>query len=932
MDRFDPRGRVNRALLVGVGEYEHIQPDDPEGVPGHLPAVRYNLERLEDALRRGGIFGGRKETGEREDTGGQEAVAGREDTDGREGAGGQESGGPDAGGSAEVTVLRSPSLDQFSEALRTAAQDADGLLLCYFAGHGAVPSAGDELFLQMRNARVVAGGRAVFPGAEAFTGMLTVLAGSHAERIVVILDCCYAGNAAKVWHDFADRRRVMLLMSVQANRLIESGDGTRATPFTEELVQLLDSGEELSFLKLFGRLRGQMVGAGRRTPLGDLWEPQFAGEPGTDVLLTAREGEPEEPIAPAPDPGQSSEEPAPSAQSSAQPPRTGPLGGPAGPGPGPGAGGPVRLLVALLAVPRARARAVIDWFVGLRTRARVVVSALLVLALAALGAGGYELVGPGGGHSCAPPLELRLLTDPDLEPTVRTAADAYLTSRANTTGQGCRRSGLTVYSAGATAAATALRRQSDAWQEPRVEDTNPQRDVGPQPDVWIPATGTDAARVTTDWTTRSYVELHPDEEPFAYSPVVLAVPQNLAGAGLDERAGLRLSGLVANLRKQDANAGVLRPDPEFTDSALLATIGLYGDTVDSRAAEQAVRPAGPPSPTAAELLCALPADRAADGRTAALVPEFLLRSGVGCARTTRVPRIAEYPVDVPALTPTFVRVRWEGGDRDAAARDDAVDRFRTWLTGEEGLAAFAAAGFRSATESGHRLLDGDHVGVGVLRGPSPLPGAARRTAMEEALTRYRSAHGPGRVLYLLDSSGSMSTRWPGPSGGPGILKQSLGGLGAQDDYGVWAVYGTSGDRSHQELLPFGHHRRADAEHVVDAEARVRDAEADPHAALLAALDDMAGRGTDDQRPQLIVYITDDEDGNRLTGKNLDEVLARARKAKVPVDMVSLISGSCDRGRPDARIAEASGGRCLDAGDDPGRGLRDEVARVGTGEH
>ncbi|MFJ5901577.1 substrate-binding domain-containing protein [Streptomyces sp. NPDC093064] len=939
MDRFDPRGRVNRALLVGVWEYEHTQPDDPEGVPGHLPAVRHNLERLEDVLRRGGIFGGREETGERKATDGQEAAVGREATAGREDTGDQEgAGGQDAGGSGEVTVLPSPSLDQFSEALRTAAQDADGLLLCYFAGHGAVPSAGDELFLQMRNARVVAGGRAVFPGAEAFTGMLTVLAGSRAERIVVILDCCYAGNAAKVWHDFADRRRILLLMSVQANRLIDSGDGTRATPFTEELAQLLDSNGELSFLKLFDRLRGQMLEAGRRTPLGDLWEPQFAGEPGTDVLLAAREGEPvregepEETSTPAPDPGQSSEEPAPSAQSSTQPPRTEPPGGQTGTGPRTGTGGPVRLLVALFAVSRARARAVIDRFVGLRTRARVVVSALLVLALAALGAGGYELVYPGGGHSCAPPLELRLLTDPDLEPTVRAAADAYLTSRANTTGHGCRRSGLTVYSAGATAAVTALRRQSDAWQEPRVEDTNPQRDVGPQPDVWIPASGTDAARVTTDWTTRSYVELHPDGEPFAYSPVVLAVPQNLAGAGLDERVGLPLSGLIANLRKQDANVGVLRPDPEFTDSALLATIGLYGGTADSRAAEQAVRPARPPSPTAAELLCALPADRAADGLTAALVPEFLLRSGVGCARTTRVPRIAEYPADVPALTPTFVRVRWEGGDRDAAARDDTVDRFRTWLIGEEGLAAFAADGFRSATESGHRLLDADHAGVGVLRGPSPLPGAARRTAMEEALTRYRSAHGPGRVLYLLDSSGSMSTQWPGPSGGPGILKQSLGGLGAQDDYGVWAVYGTSGDQPYQQLLPFGHHRRTDAEHVVDAEAQVRDAEADPHAALLAALDDMAGRGTDDQRPQLIVYITDDEDSDRLTGKNLDEVLARARKAKVPVDMVSLISGSCDTGRPDARIAEASGGRCLDAGDDPGRGLRDEVARVGTGEH
>ncbi|MER6982928.1 VWA domain-containing protein, partial [Streptomyces carpinensis] len=486
--------------------------------------------------------------------------------------------------------------------------------------------------------------------------------------------------------------------------------------------------------------------------------------------------------------------------------------------------------------------------------------------------------------------------------------------------------------AGASSAVTVLRRQTDAWQEPRDEDTDPQRDIGPQPDVWIPASVTDVARVTTDQTDRTFAELRPDSQPFVYSPVVLAVPQNIAGAALDERVGLPLSRLITNLKRQDRNAGVLRADPEATDSALLATIGLYGGgAADPRAAEQGVRPTGPPSPTAAELLCTLPDDRAADDRTAALVPEFLLRSGVGCARTTRVQRTAEYPSDVPALTPTFVQVHWEGGDRDVVVREDAVRRFHQWLTGEDGLAEFTAAGFRSAAGAKHPLLDSVHPGVGVLRDPSPLPGAADRTAMDTTLDRYRSANGPGRVLYLLDSSGSMSTRWPGPSGGPGILKQSLGGLGSQDEYGVWAVHGTAGDRRYETLLPFGPHRRTDAEHVIDTEAKVRDAEADPHAALLAALDYMARRGTDDKRPQLIVYITDDEDDNRLTGKNLDQVLRRAGTAKVPVDMVSLVGGACDQGRPDARIADVTHGRCLDAGDDLGTGLHDEVARVGTGE-
>ncbi|MEU6812860.1 substrate-binding domain-containing protein [Streptomyces sp. NPDC046831] len=1111
MRRFDPRGRVNRALLVGVSRYDHTKPDESDGVPGHLPAVRDNVDRLGSVLRRGGVFRER-----------------------------------------EITVCRSPSLDRFSEELRTAAHEAEGLLLCYFAGHGAVPSAGDELFLQMRNARVVAGGRAVFPGADAFTGVLTELAGSRAERVVVILDCCYAGNAAKIWQDFAHRQRILLLMSVQANRLIDSGGEKGPTPFTAGLVELLDVDGEVSLLRLFDGLRARMAASGLTTTLGDAWEPQHAGEPGTDVLLSARgearrgnvppgtsspgsaspgvpgsaspgvpgsaspgvpgsaspgvpgsagpgapgsvgpgasgsgaasaaadppppppplpsaSGEPSPPPhASAPDggsgtppavdrvsvppsagegtdgppvhseqpgtpaapepsgasrpsaPGQAPGEPesslppesttarksttvpesttlpesttaplsttvpassgasasSPEPESTAPPPsgpgpdpsaspspspspssaRTQPAvptsvpspsgtgdagGGPspsgtgeAGGGPRPGTGSP-GAVTALLGRLRALAGTVVKWAGSvvrlLGGRAAVVVA--MVLTLAAVGLGSYAYLRLGDDHSCAPPLELRVLTDPDLEETVRAAADAYLTSGTNTTGHGCRRTGITVYSAGAAGAVGALRRQTGAWQEPLDEDADPQRDIGPQPDVWIPASTADVDRVVVDRSDRVFAELQPYPSPFVYSPIVLAVPQDLAGAGLDERVGRPLSRLVDDLRKRNGSAEVRRPDPELTGSALLATVGLYGPgTPDARSAEQRIRPAGPPAPTSAALLCALPEDPAADLRTAALVPEFLLKSGVGCARATREPRTAEYPTDVPALTPAFVRVRWEGGDRDAAARDEAVGRFHTWLTGEDGLAAFRRAGFRSATGAGHPLLDSENPGVGVLRNPSPLPGAAERTALDTALERYRSANGPGRVLYLLDSSGSMTAQWQGPSGGPGLLKHSLGGLGEQDEYGVWAVHGTSGDRRYDVLLPFDRHRRQDAERLVDGRARVHDAEADPHAALLAALTDMAGRGRDDERPQLIVYVTDDEDDNRLTGDNLRDVLGRAARAGVPVDMVSLVGGSCDQGRPGALIAEASGGRCLDAGDDLGTLLHDEVARVGTGE-
>ncbi|MET9678879.1 substrate-binding domain-containing protein [Streptomyces coeruleorubidus] len=836
MSRFDPRGKVNRALLVGVSEYDHTAPD-PQGVNGQLPAVRHNRMLLEDALNRGGVFG-----------------------------------------AGEVRALPSPTPDDFSGALRRACREARGLLLLYFAGHAVTSTPGDELHLQMRTARVLTGNG--LPGSVTFSLVLGELAESHAEQVVVILDCCYAGNAAGIWHRFDDPKRkkhkVLLLMSVQPNRCILGGDADIATPFTREVAHVLDGGGEVWLSELYSRVKQRMAEAKYKAEDNDSQRPQALAPPwdSDDVLLAA---------------------------------------GPALPPP----------------VPEP------SWLRRVLDRARKAVARLgrtglaAVLALLATGAGGYGvLVLTGDSGPCRPPLELRVLTDPDLEPAMRAAADAYLASDANTTDDGCRRGGVTVYSAGAAHAVTALGEDSDPWQQPH-EDVNPQRDIGPQPDVWIPATRADADRVTEAQVERVFARLEPDAGPFAYSPVVLAVPK---GLGADVPPTRRsLSELVAALKRSDSKAEVRRADPEFSESALLATVGLYGDGADVRGAEQLIARAGRPEPSAVRLLCTLPEDDAADDRSAVLVPEFLLRSGVGCHSVTRAERTAAYPDDVPGLEPTFVRVRWEGGDRDAQARDDAVDRFRAWLTSEDGREVLGEQGFRSAT--GERgLLAGKAADQGLTDSVPPAD-SADATRLDRTLERYGNAHGPGRVLFLLDSSGSMAGLWDGPSGGPGIIEQTLTGLGRGDEYGVWAVHGVRGP-THTELLDFGTHSRPAAEKALrpgKGGAEVRDAEADPHAALLDALAFMRERGAGDERPQLIVYLTDGEDDGRLTGDRLREVEDRARESGVPVAMVTLKSGGCDRDRPGTRVAEAAQGRCLDAGDDLVPALRDEVARTGTGE-
>ncbi|CAL9611878.1 hypothetical protein SUDANB120_05662 [Streptomyces sp. enrichment culture] len=1204
--RFDPRGKVNRALLVGVPEYAFKQPKHPAGVSGDLPAVAHNLTELERVLRAGGVFG------------------------------------PEG-----VTVSRPRNVDEFDRELYTAAAEAEGLLLLYFSGHGAVPSTGDGLWLQMRRATIVPGAESVFLGAAPWKGVLAVLSGARAEQVVVVLDCCYAGNAAAAWDALGttQRRRTSLLMSVQANNRIDAGDDDTPTPFTARLVELLERGlrgrgGEVTFAGLADRLRAYM--SAHHTTLREPpepWEPQSRpATSGDDVLLAvAARRPPRLPVTPptggptgpgtpgatpgsgvaagpdgaggpggttgsgslagpdgpgdpgvaaghggagdtdavggpgetgsaggvggsagagssggrdgAGDPGSTAGVGG-SAGSHATSPDTtgGPDGaiaspgrthgvggrvgrngpntsGAAGGGNGPGAPGVGRDHGTVgegggsglpdgdsgsgagsggrgSGTPVGSGSGAVGRGIGSgasggsssgatngasrpgtpgggngsgaagggsnsggagtdnasgktghgngsgaagggrnsgtpggRTDSGAVggegaagrpgggngsgtnggssgsgatgdgngsaaagdgngsgtsgdgngadangggggsggssgrkgsgrraagwafdprrITTLVGVPAAALSliVAGLTYFGGADRPPCRPPLELRLLTDPDLEPTVRKAAEAYLSSAGNRTAEGCRRSGITVYSAGSAAVVTAFGRQSGHWLRPAGEEDNPQRDIGPQPDVWIPASPASVERARPAADESAYADLTADPAPFAYSPVVLAVPQNLSGEALADRTG-RLAALTAALRQRDPKAEVRRTDPEHTDAGLLATVGLHGPAQDDPAtAERAVSQAGLPARTGVDLLCTLPDDDAVDERTAALVPEFLLRTGVGCDSTTRARRMAAYPVDVPGIGPTFVRVRWLGADGDTDQRDDAVRRFHAWLTGNApgagkgGLAVFGEDGFRSAA-AGHLPLGADGAGkggdtddkaafsaFGALKDPGALAGPASPAAMAAALKGYREANGPGRVLFLLDSSGSMGALWTGAGGAPGIISQSLAGLGERDDYGVWAVASDPRTgRHHTELLPFGRHpQRADAQRAVAA-APVLDLEADPYRALTAALDEMDRRGTDDHRPQLVVFLTDGEDNGRLAESGrLDTLLQSARAKGVPVVMAALDAGGCDPGKPAAAVAEASGGRCLDTKGDLVTRLREEVARTGTGD-
>ncbi|MFD9602877.1 caspase domain-containing protein [Streptomyces sp. NPDC059970] len=164
---------------------------------------------------------------------------------------------PDAGSDREVCL-----------AVRTAAREAEDLLLVYFAGHGLIEPDSHELYLALQHSD---------PddprySAVRFAEIRDMVATSRARNRVVILDCCYSGraivdtmgagdNAAEtVALAQTETRGAYTLTATSANMPAIARSGERYTVFTGALIGLLedgiaDAGPYLTLHDLFDELR-----------------------------------------------------------------------------------------------------------------------------------------------------------------------------------------------------------------------------------------------------------------------------------------------------------------------------------------------------------------------------------------------------------------------------------------------------------------------------------------------------------------------------------------------------------------------------------------------------------------------------------------------------------------------------------------------------
>ncbi|MGY4956548.1 solute-binding protein [Streptomyces sp. SID8375] len=868
MAEYDARGKVNRALLICVDDYRRLRP---------LPAVRDNPRELERVLLAPGT---------------------------------------DLFTKGEVVICRPQEPWEVEQALDAVTQEARGLLLVYFSGHGRVGPDGGNLQLMVgaseRRHKTVSWQDLV----------LSYLDNARADRIVIVLECCYAGNAGEAFH--ACRTPTSLLMAAQPNRRIFSGEEpTGGSVFTRALLRTLEQGipgkRFVTFEDLVRELREQL--AGERTPMGDVWEPRSAKQNTVDDVILSF------------------------ATPEIRPPT------------------PLRIRLRRRLNSRFR-----HWF-----RILMVLAIILVPATA-----GVVLLNlPNDAEACPPALELRLLTAPEAEPALRQAAFDYEMSDANTrplNGEGdlpdgCRRAQITVYSAAKDQVdqgfAAAGRWQGEAHgtgkDGPDDQGIDPLHRPGPQPDIWIPESTADYYAARRGMPAKgSPATLH-YSAPVAYTPLVVGIP---AHRRLDdvEPAAASWRELLTGTDRTHHDLRLLRPSPVLSGTGLLHTIGLYlthdgtgtassgaPDLTLARHAEERLSAPGSQYAGSTELLCSLRPDADAAGavdrtKSAPLVSEKSLadynlgRATGSCpALDSPLPLrnryVAYYPENVPALDHPLIRVDWRG-TTDATPRQAAVARFATWLRAPDG-------GQRTLTAQGYRGVKGTGPAPGspLLDGRADIslvartvPFTADPAQVTQVLDGYDKAQRSSQVLVLLDTSTSMADggRLPTALSAAGRVLEMVG---ARHTYGLWAFP----DRAHptdadavRELVPLGSADPAPGRAALD---RIAGGELVEHG---AAMEEALTRAVRRMKKspaanKAIVLILDQDDGagpGRAAG--VERTLGTLVEEGPEVPILALVMGKsgCDTFALQ-RLAGASHGQCVPGGPQAVDTLAGRIASIGT---
>jgi Ca-activated chloride channel family protein len=484
--------------------------------------------------------------------------------------------------------------------------------------------------------------------------------------------------------------------------------------------------------------------------------------------------------------------------------------------------------------------------------------------------------------SCSGRVSIAVAAAPEITPAVQTAATRWAPTR---TVGACV--SVTVTAADPSDVAAAVAGQRGVVLN-GLGQANGRTRV---PDVWIPDSST--------WLTRlraaSTDLVQAAATPIASSPIVLAVPRpeaetlGWAGARLTWTALLQKMSGGATLK-----AGIVEPGRDAASlntllalNAVAASMGQGGQeaTVAALRALAVNR-----SAVRADLLARFP--RAGDPATltAALSAAPLPEQAVIAYNAAQPPvPLAVLAID-PAPAPLdYPFVIMPGTRSEVTGAATALQ------------AALAGSGFRDQlAQLGLRAADGS-TGTGFSGGPSAAPASPASAAaadpmlVNQAVSTWTTITQAGRILAVIDVSGSMLT--PVPTAGGATREQvtiraAAGGLALFDD--TWAVglwtFSTNmdGPTPYKQLVPIGplSSQRQQLTAALGTVAANPRGDTALYQTLLAAYQTVQA-GWDSSKVNSVVLITDGMNDNP-GGMTLDQLTSGLKKIADPHKPVQII--------------------------------------------
>lgn len=458
---------------------------------------------------------------------------------------------------------------------------------------------------------------------------------------------------------------------------------------------------------------------------------------------------------------------------------------------------------------------------------------------------------------------------------------------------------------------------------------------GPRPDVWAPDS---TAWLQVASSRPEAAALVPSLQPsLARSPVVIAMPRPMAQALRWPHDGLGWRDLATGIGRPGGGGwrtygygwGAFQlgmTDPARSTAGLHALMAITDHNNDERIAddelafsrvlERAVTHYEPDSSTMFEQL----AEADAANKAMSYVSAFpALERDVSQYNSTgpTVPLVALYPpegtadADHPYLA---LRAPWVD-----ARRQQIAARFLAYARGEDGRAAYAAAGFRGPDRSPSPDLTRKRGFEPVVGPPARnvlLPDSVTRTVVSWTALRRRA-----NVLAVIDVSGSMRDPVPGAGGTKLEVAQSaairaVGQFNGATKLALWEFsIRLDGERDHRRLVPLGpldalRNGRTGRQRAVEAleGLRPRGATALYDTALAAYVE--ATRTWEGRRLNLVVLLTDgrNEDPESVTRERLLSRLRELVDPGKPVQIVTIAYGADADVDALQAISRVTGGR------------------------